>query len=52
MLLVKLGVLAFMGKQFYLPFVYAHLLLHTTQGIKKKLKHKLESDSKCSQQRV
>jgi hypothetical protein len=51
MLLVKLGILAFMGKQFYLPFVYAHLLLHTTQGIKRKLNHKLEG-STCSQQRV
>jgi hypothetical protein len=52
MLLIKLGVLMLLGKPYYLPFVYSHLLLHTTQSIKRKLNKKLESDHQCSQQLV
>lgn len=40
MLLVKLGVFAIFGKQFYLPFVYAHLIQHSSQAIKNKLNEK------------
>jgi hypothetical protein len=30
MLLVKLGILAVLGKQFYTPFIFAHLIHHTS----------------------
>lgn len=42
MLLFKLGILAFLGKQVYLPFIYANLITHTTGAIKRKLNQKLE----------
>jgi hypothetical protein len=38
MLLVKLGILAFLGKQFYTPFIFAHLYTHLTHSTKMKLR--------------
>jgi hypothetical protein len=38
MLLVKLGVLAFLGKQFYTPFILAHFYSHLTHSAKIKLR--------------
>jgi hypothetical protein len=38
MLLVKLGILAVLGKQFYTPFIFAHLYSHLTHSAKKKLR--------------
>jgi hypothetical protein len=49
MLLVKLGILAFLGKKVYTPFLIAQLINHTTQTIKMKLNRKLEGSS-CSLQ--
>lgn len=48
MLLIKLGILAVLGKQYYLPFVYVHLFHQITQGFKKRLNKKLEGYT-CSQ---
>lgn len=42
MLLVKLGILAFLGKGYYSGFLVAHLITHTTQSVKRKLNQKLE----------
>jgi hypothetical protein len=38
MLLVKLGILAVLGKQFYTPFIVAHLYTHLTHSAKMKLR--------------
>jgi hypothetical protein len=51
MLLIKLGILVFLGKKIYTPFLFAHLIHHTTQSIKRKLNKQLEVSS-CSQQQV
>lgn len=37
MLFVKLGVLAFLGKQYYLSFAVANLITHSTHSLKTKL---------------
>jgi hypothetical protein len=42
MLLIKLGILVFLGKQFYIPFLYAHLIHHTTHSIKMKLRGEIK----------
>jgi hypothetical protein len=38
MLLVKLGILTILGKQFYTPFILAHLYNHLIQSAKLKLR--------------
>lgn len=50
MLLVKLGILAFLGKSVYSSFLVAHLIQHTTHRIKNKMLYREEV--KCSQQQV
>jgi 23S rRNA maturation mini-RNase III len=41
MLLVKLGILAFLGKGVYSSFLAAHLIQHLNQSLKRKLKSKV-----------
>jgi 23S rRNA maturation mini-RNase III len=48
MLLVKLGILAFLGKGIYSSFLAAHLIQHTTHSLKMKLRQSKEV-VKCSQ---
>jgi hypothetical protein len=38
MLILKLGILAFMGKSFYSSFLVANLITHTTHSLKLKVK--------------
>jgi hypothetical protein len=38
MLFVKLGILVFLGKNFYTPFLFAHLIQHSTHSLKMKLR--------------
>jgi hypothetical protein len=38
MLLIKLGILAVLGKQFYTPFIFAHLYGHLSHIAKMKLR--------------
>jgi hypothetical protein len=49
MLLIKLGLLVFLGKSFYSSFLMAHLIQHTTHSLKRKINKYLEGSS-CSQQ--
>jgi hypothetical protein len=49
MLLIKLGLLAFLGKSFYSGFLMAHLIQHSTHSLKRKINKHLEGSS-CSLQ--
>jgi hypothetical protein len=49
MLLIKLGLLAFLGKSFYSSFLMAHLIQHSTHSLKRKINKHLEVTS-CSLQ--
>jgi hypothetical protein len=42
MILLKLGLLAVLGKKFYGALIYAQLIQHTVNSIKKKIDKKLE----------
>jgi hypothetical protein len=42
MLLLKLGVLALLGKSYYMSFIYANLICSTSNMLKRKLNKQLE----------
>lgn len=41
MLLIKLGILGFMGKSFYSSFLAANLINHISHSLKRKLRTKI-----------
>lgn len=46
MLIVKLGVLAFLGKGFYSSFLAANLINHISHSLKRKLRTKVTEVAK------